>query len=89
MSIWKKICKKGEWPTPGTQSDKFFFLFFLCASVVSYMMSVLSLFVPHFFCLWSLGRGVLRDFDNSWLYFYIFDNTPRTELAAVPDLLIH
>ena len=36
-------------------------VFFLCASVVSYVVFVLSLFVPHLSFLWCHGRAVLRD----------------------------
>ena len=37
--------------------------FFVCASVISYVAFVLSLFVPQLFFCWFLGRALLRDCD--------------------------
>ena len=45
--------------------------FCLCASVVSYVAFVLSLFVPHLSFFWCLGRDVFRDCGISWVYSHI------------------
>ena len=45
----------------------FFFLFFFCASVVSYLVFVLSLFIPHLSFFWYLRMAVLRDCGISWV----------------------
>ena len=39
--------------------------FFVCASIVSYVVFVLS-FVPHLSFLWCLGRAVLHDSGISY-----------------------
>ena len=46
--------------------------FFVCASVVSYVAFVLSLFVSHLSFIWCLGRAVLRDCGVSWVSSLIF-----------------
>ena len=51
--------------------------FFVRASVVSYVMFVLSLFVPHLSFFRCLGRAVLCDCGNSWLSLLIFLSTPQ------------
>ena len=35
--------------------------FFVCASVVSYVASVLQLFAPNLSFFWCIGRDVVRD----------------------------
>ena len=37
------------------------------ASMISYVTFILSLFVPHLSFLWCLEKGILRDFDISWV----------------------
>ena len=44
-------------------------LIFVCASVVSYVAFVLSLFVPHLFFLSCLGMAVFHDCGH-------YENTP-------------
>ena len=39
-------------------------IFFICASVVSYLTFVLSLYIPNLSFFWCLGRAVLRDRDT-------------------------
>ena len=39
--------------------------FYVCASVVSYVAFVLTLFVPHLSIFWSLGRALFRDYGIS------------------------
>ena len=46
--------------------------FFVCASVVSYVAFVLSLFVPHLSFLCCLGRAAPRDCGISWVSSLIF-----------------
>ena len=36
-------------------------------SVISYVAFVVSLFIPHYFFLWYIGRSVLRDCGISWV----------------------
>ena len=45
---------------------------FVCASVVSYVVFVLSFFVPHLTFFWCLGKAVFRDCGISWVSSLIF-----------------
>ena len=46
--------------------------FFVCASVVSCVAFVLSLFIPRLSFFWCLGKAVLRDCSISWVSSLIF-----------------
>ena len=47
-------------PTDRSKAVLLLQFFFICASVVSYMVFVLSLFVHHLSFFWWLGKAVLR-----------------------------
>ena len=59
---------------PTDRSKAVALLFFLCAPVVSYVLFVVSLFVPHLSLFWCLGRSVLRDCGISSVSSRIFSD---------------
>ena len=60
-----------NFPTDRSKAVPLLLFFFVCASVVSYVALVLSLFEPHLFFFWCLGRAVLRDWGISWISSHI------------------
>ena len=53
--------------------------FCVCASVVSYVTFILSLFVPLLSFFSCFGKAVLRDGDNSWVSYLYFVSMPSTQ----------
>ena len=60
-------------PTDRSKAISQLQFFFVCASEISYVTSVVFLFVPHLFFLWCLGRTVFRNCSVFWISSLIFD----------------
>ena len=60
----------------------------VCASVVSYVASVLSLFVSQLSFVWCLGKVVLRVYGISWDSSLLFRRTAKTDRPAGMHRLI-
>ena len=56
---------------PKTNSGSCFAVF-VCASVISYVAFVMSLFVPLLSSLWCLRKVAFQDCGISWAFTYIF-----------------
>ena len=56
--------------------------FSVCASVISYVAFVLSLFVPYVSFLWCLGEAVLRDCGISAKFSLLCRRKYETELRS-------
>ena len=62
--------------------------FFICASVVSYVTFVLSLFVPNLPFFWCLVKAVLRNhYENTpiQIYIYIKKSPSKTETFQIKN----
>ena len=55
-----------SFPTGHSKTVPLLQFFFVCASVVSYVAFVLSLFVPHLSFFWNLGKAGLPDCSVFW-----------------------
>ena len=69
-------CKTGlnpsGFPTDRSKVVALLHFYFVCASVVSYVTFVLSLFVPRLSFFWCLGRAVHSECGISWVSSLMF-----------------
>ena len=60
-------CTERTFPTDPSKAVLLLQCFFVCASEVSYVASVLSLLFPHISFFWCLGKVALHDCGISWV----------------------